>query len=360
MSSAHTAVQLARKARQALAQGFRPAQLVNRALYEVGSRARTTRVRYDPVWLHLFVTSRCNFRCRFCTNHAVAEKGMVQIGYHPPVQDMTLEVFREILGRNDRAMVCSFCGVGEPLLNRELFDMIRLARSRRMITEVVSNGSLLNEQNMDRVLDAGLDRLTISLLESDPDAHSHLIAVGKPYLPRIMASLEHLAAARAGRGSRLRIKISRVLTRSTLDRADDFIRLGVRLGVDEIIFNNLIFASITEFEQRECLFDTAENRAFFDELGRAWAGHPIKLGFPVLLKEEKQPGCKWYWKNLCVDAAGNVSGCGRFITPKPEYGNFRDAEGWNGPHFQEMRRSFTGGELLECCRNCVESSCSTL
>lgn len=343
---------------RAAAQGFRPAQMYNRGLYEISSRLRPQSCHYSPVWLHFYVSSRCNFRCRFCTNHAEGGTGKVEIGYHKPVKDLTLSVVKQAVDTFDRAMVCTFCGVGEPFLNGELFEMISYAKSKKMITEVITNGSLLGPEQRQKILESGLDRLTISLLESDEEVYQYIINTRKKYFNQIKSDISSLIAARGPAGSRPEIKISRVLTKSSLSKAEDFIKLGVELNVDKVVFHNLIFAEITAFELSECLFAEQETADLFNELGNKYRSL-IKIEFPTLIKKDradKRPKCQWYWKNMCVDAAGNVSGCGRFITPKEAYGKFTDKDAWNNSHFKEMRNTFIKNEILECCSNCVESS----
>lgn len=342
----------------ALSYGFRPAQMYNRALYELSSRLRPQSCLYHPVWLHFYVSSRCNFRCRFCTNHAAGETGKVDIGYHEPVKDLTLPIFKQAIDMFDRAMVCTFCGVGEPFLNSELFEMIAYAKSKKIITEVITNGSFLGPEERKKILKTGLDRLTISLLESDEEAYEHIIDTKKKYFNGIKDAISSLVAIRNANRPRPEIKISRVLTQTTLSRAEDFIKLGIKLNVDKVVFHNLIFSEITSFELSECLFDEQKTAVFFNEL-EAKYHNLMKIEFPTLIKRnraDKKPSCNWYWKNMCIDASGNISGCGRFITPKAIYGRFTDKDAWNNSHFQEMRRTFIKNEILECCSNCVESS----
>lgn len=314
--------------------------------------------QYHPIWLHFYVTSKCNFRCRFCTNHADGEIGNLPIGYHKPLADLTLLAFERAINRFDRAMVCTLCGVGEPFLNPEIFNMITYAKSKRMITEVITNGSFLSSAHIDKILETGLDRITISLLESQEEKYNVLVNIKRNVFSTITQDIASLVAARNQKGAKLEVKISRVLTKSDLIRAEEFIQLGVQLGVDKIIFHNLIFAEITAFELAECLFEDDQTKEYLDRLKAKYEPY-VQIETPTLLKKDpldKKPSCRWYWKNVCIDGDGNTSGCGRFITPKPEYGNVGDADPFNSSHFRAMRNSFIDNDILDCCKNCVESS----
>jgi len=255
-------------------------------------------------------------------------------------------------------MVCTFCGVGEPFLSPDLFNMIAYAKSKRMIAEVITNGSFLSPAQVDKILESRLDRITISLLESDEQEYQHLINIKRNMFSKVTEDIALLVASRNQKRAKLEIKISRVLTRSALPKAEAFIQLGIKLGVDRVIFHNLIFAEITDFALEECLFDDPETRMYFERLKEKYETY-IQIETPTLLERDlrkKKPSCRWYWKNMSIDADGNVSGCGRFITPKPAYGNFTDADPLNNSHFIEMRNSFINNDILEVCKNCVESS----
>ena len=65
----------------------------------------------------------------------------------------------------DRLKVLNMSGQGEPLLNRDLPDMIAYAKVAGVAerVEIITNASLLNREMSDRLIDAGLDCIRISL-----------------------------------------------------------------------------------------------------------------------------------------------------------------------------------------------------
>jgi hypothetical protein len=111
------------------------------------------------------------------------------------------------------------------------------------------------------------------------------------------------------------------------------------------------------YDLNEMLLDTESNRKFFEDLKAEFA-KSIKIDTPVLIKnmEEIKPNCKWFWKNISIDGAGNVGSCGRFFIPKKEYGKFYDENVWNGKYFEEMREKFLKNDLTDYCKYCVENS----
>jgi len=58
-----------------------------------------------------------------------------------------------------------FNGQGEPLINKDIPVMVKMAKDAEIAerVEIISNGSLLDKTMSDRLIEAGLDTLRISL-----------------------------------------------------------------------------------------------------------------------------------------------------------------------------------------------------
>jgi len=85
-----------------------------------------------------------------------------QANAHP--KDMSPELFRRIVD-NAKGYVqyIDFSFRGEPLLNKNIFQMIDYAKKNGMNTSLQTNGLLLDRENSRLLLKAGLDLLTVSL-----------------------------------------------------------------------------------------------------------------------------------------------------------------------------------------------------
>jgi radical SAM protein with 4Fe4S-binding SPASM domain len=118
-----------------------------------------------PFLLYVDPSSACNFRCQFCpTGHIDLLKAS---GYRRRV--MNLPLFEKLLSDLEAfpqaLRVMRMNKIGEPLLNRNLPTMIRLAKESRRVQHIdfATNGSVLSPDLFISLVDAGLDRLNISL-----------------------------------------------------------------------------------------------------------------------------------------------------------------------------------------------------
>lgn len=133
------------------------------------------RLVHHPILCNYYVTYRCNASCSFCD---IWEK---------PSPYITLENFEENLVDLKKlgVKVIDFTG-GEPLLHRQLDDLLRIAKEHGMITTVTSNG-LLYPKYAER-LRGLIDMLHFSL--DSPDAEEHNISRGVKCFDKVMESIQ--------------------------------------------------------------------------------------------------------------------------------------------------------------------------
>lgn len=119
-----------------------------------------------PFTLFISPTQRCNFRCFYCTHSKTAEEkracGFQTVDMDPELAE-TLARQAEAFGGKIKRVV--FTGLGEPLVNPNLPEMIRAFAEKEVAGgyEVITNAYLLTPQLTDRLLDAGLTYLRVSI-----------------------------------------------------------------------------------------------------------------------------------------------------------------------------------------------------
>ena len=118
-----------------------------------------------PYSVHIDVCSLCNFKCSFCFQADVL--GKKQKGF--PHGFMEFDLFKKTVNDlkdfPDRIRKIKIGNHGEPTLHPLLPKMIEYARSQNVadIIEVFTNGSKLNPNLNKSLVDAGLQRINISL-----------------------------------------------------------------------------------------------------------------------------------------------------------------------------------------------------
>ena len=119
-----------------------------------------------PYVIHIDPCDTCNFKCKFCpSGNKELMKKTTGRGYGP----MDFEVYKRIIDSlkefPDKIRVIRLYKEGEPLLHPRLADMVRYAKESGCCERVdtTTNASLLTHEKSLELIEAGLDRLNISV-----------------------------------------------------------------------------------------------------------------------------------------------------------------------------------------------------
>lgn len=134
-----------------LHRGVREARMILKALVDTD----------HPVLAHMIPTRRCNIACAYCNEYD-------HISRPVPID--------ELHRRTDRlaelGVSCITLSGGEPMLHPQLDDLIRHIRKRGMLAGLITNGYLLGPRRIERLNEAGLEYLQISIDNVEPDETS--------------------------------------------------------------------------------------------------------------------------------------------------------------------------------------------
>jgi MoaA/NifB/PqqE/SkfB family radical SAM enzyme len=165
-----------------------------------------SRVYGTPLWLHFYLTRRCNLSCRYCYVKDNTKK------------ELSTEEVNKAIDKLDELGIgaIAFFG-GEPTLRKDLCDILTYANKRGFFTYFTTNGTLLKPDYVKRIGDTGIDFIELSL-----DSISAFDESRKDFT-RGKGALELLIEARKEYGFGL--KTHAVITRKNLDSIIETIRV---------------------------------------------------------------------------------------------------------------------------------------
>jgi MoaA/NifB/PqqE/SkfB family radical SAM enzyme len=229
-------------------------------------------------------TRRCNLSCVHCRAGALDE--------HYPDELTTAEGEALLTDLRSLGQPVIILTGGEPLLRPDIFHLARYGTDLGLRMVMAVNGTLLTPEIARRLVEAGVQRLSISI--DGPDAASHDAFRGQPG-----AFAGALAGMEAAKAANLPFQINTTITRTNLPWIERIYRLAQDLGaVAHHIFllvptgrgRALTGEIITAAEYEEVLHWFA---------GEKFAGPPIELKatcaphfYRILRQEAKARGVK--------------------------------------------------------------------
>jgi len=324
---------------------------------------RTPVVATLPRSLYLETTNRCDSKCQTCTR---------TFNTLEPPKDLTLAELRGIVDQFPVLDRVVLHGIGEPLLNRELFEMIAYLKGKGATVLFNSDAITLTPSRAHRVIESGLDEYRVSMDAATRETYRAIRGVDR--FDRVVGNVHALVELqRSLDRATPRVSLWFTAMRINLHELPDFVRLAAGIGVPEVYVQRLVFygqglavheqslhGSLREREER--LIEEAEREARAAGVAFKASGMTTPVESLKGTEPSRRPwsGCQRPWTLSYVTANGNVLPC--CISPwvAKDYqglalGNAfqeRFAEIWNGERYQRFRTDFESEIPPDPCRGC--------
>jgi radical SAM protein with 4Fe4S-binding SPASM domain len=288
-----------------------------------------------PFELQLAVANICNFRCGYCPCSApdLLKKNHVRKGI------MDFELFKKIMDDLDdfpqQIKILRLVKEGEPLLNKRFADMVRYAKTKQpsVTVDTTTNATLLTPELSDAIIDAGLDKIFISLQGIHAEAYQRISDVIVDF-DRLVENILYFCSNR--RQCKVYIKVPDIGVNES--EKEEFFRIFDRY-VDEMFVEHII-PTWPDFDISHVKKDD----------GIGYYGGPV---YPEYIKV-----CPTIFYNLNIDFDGAMAPCPLDWAHITMLGNVREQsllELWNGEKINALRRQHLRGERAShpLCGKCV-------
>jgi radical SAM protein with 4Fe4S-binding SPASM domain len=263
--------------------------------------------------LHLYVTERCNLRCRHC---AVVD------GDRPP-DGLSADAIRSLIDQAVAAGAEAIAfGGGEPLLRSDLPDLLAYA-APRVKTLLATNATLLNDPLARALADLAV---IVQVSIDGPTAEVHDRVRGPGAFDRAWQGIEQLQ--QAGMGARLALNVT--LMRPNVTRVAEIVALAEARGVPGVRFMPVqrMGAAADRWAELCPTPDeyAAAYRHLYGQTLRVSETRRVSVAVsPGLLGLELEPPEEGMWcglgHTLLVDAQGDIYPCSLLTNPRFRLGN---------------------------------------
>lgn len=298
-----------------------------------------------PLSVHIDVSSICNYKCSFCfqADHKAMKSVDLKRG------KMSLELFKKVVDDlaefDEKIKKIKIGNHGEPTLHRDLPEMIKYARDKNVaeIIELFTNGSKLEPNLNQALVDAGLQRINVSI-EGLSDERYLQVAGIKQNVNEIVEGVRQL--------------------HSIKDELQIYVKIADRTTALEKGNNTLFVLSETERQQ---FFDTYSDicdEIFIEKIVPQWAETQAEKQNKVeetgmyhqKIKKYKEV-CPFTFMYLHINCDGTTSPCTLDWPRKVIIGDMNKEsakEIWNGRSLHQLRVAMLKDARSEInfCNNC--------
>lgn len=275
-----------------------------------------------PFEVAVELAAACNLDCIMCPVPTTSR----------PRTLMSPDVFRAVADQvsGEDGFIFLPQGFGESMLHAKWAELLDYAVAKGIRPVIMlTNGTLLNETNVQRVLELDVEALVVSIDGTKPETYAAVRVGGD--LEKVEANVRRFLAAR-GPEHRTKLVLRIIRMNETRDEIDEFHarwRPLLRDG-DEILIN--------EYND--------------------WSGKVEDRSVEGLAPTAGRGPCRMLWRNLSVHADGKVSACCHDSEDELIVGDLTRGETlqqiWQGEAMRSLRQAHLEGRIdeLPICAKC--------
>lgn len=273
-----------------------------------------------PSQVLMDITEVCNLACVHCPHPEFKTSSHYGGRYLDP--DLNEKMIEEVKQHGQGVtQYIRYTSNGEPLVHPKSYEMIEASvKNSGVFVTLTTNGTILNEKRITKLLEAGVHMVDISIDAHNPDTYAKIRVGGDLDVTRsnVLRLIELVAESKAN----TRIVVSYVEQTENANETQEFEKFWVDNGANDVVVRRLHSCSGAKTDL------AAERRKTNKEVNR----------YP----------CLYPWERMTVNAAGHLAFCpsdwvhGSFVS---DYRETTIKEAWNGEFYQSLRKAHTDNEF---------------
>jgi len=178
-----------------------------------------------PIRVHWDITELCNSKCRHCTRWKL-KNSKDDLTYEECIR--VIDELKEI-----GTLAISFAG-NEPLMRKDIFDIIEYANKKGFSLSINTNGILMNEKNISRLINCGINSFIFSLDSCYKEKHNSIRGVPGSF-EKIFTAVRIIKEMRGRFNKKITIQATTVVNKENLNDLEKTVELCKSSGFDKIV-----------------------------------------------------------------------------------------------------------------------------
>lgn len=265
---------------------------INETLQKYSHLNHSGKTFVGPVTAMISISDRCNYNCILCWIHSphvdLTDPNIEVSNFLSKKKTiMGLELFKKAVDnlKSVGTTDISLCGRGDPLVNKDVVEMVGYVKSKGMHCGITTNGGLLTEEKAENLLGTGLDSLCVSIAAGSPETYKkiHPNSTGETYY-KIREILKYISILKKENRHPTNIAVDHVISTFNCHEIPDMIHYAAECKVQNVSFMPVwTYDQITSFipnkEQRKRLYQIK------DEINELSKRCGIVTGYDFFLKK---------------------------------------------------------------------------
>lgn len=292
----------------------------------------------NPLSVAVEPTTSCNLRCPECPSGLRA--------FTRPTGMLSLELFKNFI--DEVHLDSSYLTLyfqGEPFLNKEFYEFVKYASSKKIYTATSTNAHFLNQETAEKIINSGLDRLIISIDGTTQEVYEQYRIGGN--LNKVLDGTKVLVEQKKKLNSKTPYLIFQYLVvKPNEHQITEVKKLAKELGVDEVKFKTAQ------------VYDPTPDHPLIPE-NKKYSRYKFN-GKEAVIKNNLENSCWRLWSSCVMTWDGKIVPCCFDKDAKKQMGiisenNFHNI--WKGKEYFNFRKAILKSRKeIDICANCSEGT----
>ncbi len=297
----------------------------------------------------------CNLRCTMC---AFSDPRVARLGKHQMPIQLFEKIAREVF---QHASYLTLSCLTEPLMSKDFPERLEILKSHPVpFTEMITNGQLLGERVIRKMIEVPLTRIGISIDGATAETYEHIRQ--RASFSRLLEKIELLQELKQQAGSSLpQLRVNHVISETNVHEFEDVLALAESLGAGAVDVRTII-------PFRNAVDQGTEKDAFWSRIGECreilaeWCrrtgvddiGYLRQTPDEIVLFESGQKViCKRPWNTAAIHFNGDVLICTTWMRdPVGNLARQSFEEIWSGEPLAAIRHEFEQRQPGLDCQHC--------
>jgi len=324
-------------------------KLINLFKFLISKNSKLKNLSYLPITMDIEPTTGCNFRCTMCQ---VSSPNFIS-------KNLDYEMFKKTIDDNKQLLKIKLQGMGEPLVNNNFYNMVEYASKYSIVSEITTNGSLLNDKNIKKLENSNLSRITVSIDGATSEIFEKIRI--KSDFKTVISNCKNLINAYKKKIIRPEISAWCVVQNDNVNEFKDIYNLCKEIGFDKLTYQfHLSGWGKSEWDDinrnKKVEIESLKQQIEEVKIKGASEGLEVNIFEENLLSFTKQ--CVWPWESSYISKTGDVVPCCIIGDEKVvSFGNINKSsfkEIWNSDSYRNFRTDIKNNKIPDYCKNCYK------